>query len=279
MAAILVMTFVVWLLAHKVQGHGRLLEPPSRASMWRMGFNTPPNYDDNQLFCGGVKVQYEDNGGKCGVCGDPWQGPLEHEPGGKYATGTIVRKYNVNDVMLVVVEITANHRGYVEFRLCPSDDPMAKITQDCLDKYVLKNTTGASRFAVPEGDYLTRLFINVTLRIPTGLRCRACMIQWKYNAGNSWGTFPNGTSCVGCGNQEQFYGCSDIAIGYDDVVLGVTAKPNYVIPDMTTNGVKTNDSMPCEYADILGPCHACCTRVHVWLIGAAVLFALRLCVM
>ena len=42
-----------------VMGHGRLLEPPSRASMWRFGFDNPPNYDDNQLFCGGVHVSCE----------------------------------------------------------------------------------------------------------------------------------------------------------------------------------------------------------------------------
>ena len=37
----------------EVSGHGRLVEPPSRSSMWRYGFDTPINYNDNQLFCGG----------------------------------------------------------------------------------------------------------------------------------------------------------------------------------------------------------------------------------
>lgn len=40
-----------------IEGHGRLVEPPSRSSMWRYGFNTPINYDDNQLFCGGYDVR------------------------------------------------------------------------------------------------------------------------------------------------------------------------------------------------------------------------------
>ena len=40
----------------RTDGHGRLIEPPSRSSMWRFGFNTPVNYDDNQLFCGGYDV-------------------------------------------------------------------------------------------------------------------------------------------------------------------------------------------------------------------------------
>jgi len=43
-------------LLGRTDGHGRLLEPPGRSSMWRRGFNTPINYDDNQLFCGGYDV-------------------------------------------------------------------------------------------------------------------------------------------------------------------------------------------------------------------------------
>ena len=32
-------------------------------------------------------------------------------------------------------------------------------------------------------------------------------------SGNSWGVDKLGRGCVGCGPQEQFYGCADIAIG------------------------------------------------------------------
>jgi hypothetical protein len=39
-----------------VQGHGRLIDPPGRSSMWRYGYRNPPNYNDNQLYCGGVQV-------------------------------------------------------------------------------------------------------------------------------------------------------------------------------------------------------------------------------
>ena len=44
-----------------VAGHGRLLDPPSRASMWRVGFSSPPDYQDNQLFCGGRSVRIHAN--------------------------------------------------------------------------------------------------------------------------------------------------------------------------------------------------------------------------
>lgn len=58
-----------------VAGHGRLIEPPSRASAWRYGFDTPPDYNDHELFCGGFTRQYERNKGQCGVCGDAWDLP------------------------------------------------------------------------------------------------------------------------------------------------------------------------------------------------------------
>ena len=38
-------------------GHGRLMEPPSRASMWRLGYPNPADYNDNQGFCGGFQVR------------------------------------------------------------------------------------------------------------------------------------------------------------------------------------------------------------------------------
>lgn len=41
----------------------------------RYGFNTPPNYNDHELYCGGFTRQYQTNNGKCGICGDPWDAP------------------------------------------------------------------------------------------------------------------------------------------------------------------------------------------------------------
>ena len=41
--------------------------------------------------------------------------------------------------------------------------------------------------------------------------------------GNSWGTDENGQSGLGYGHQEEFYGCSDVAIGVNH--------SNPVIPD------------------------------------------------
>ena len=57
-------------LAHQVSGHGRLMEPVQRGSMWRRGYTSAPaNYDDMSNYCGGIARQWNVNKGKCGVCG------------------------------------------------------------------------------------------------------------------------------------------------------------------------------------------------------------------
>jgi len=40
------------------------MNPPARNSMWRFGFGTPINYSDNEVFCGGVGIQFKKNKGK-----------------------------------------------------------------------------------------------------------------------------------------------------------------------------------------------------------------------
>jgi hypothetical protein len=38
-------------------GHARMRKPSSRASMWRDGFPTEKDYNDNEGFCGGFAVR------------------------------------------------------------------------------------------------------------------------------------------------------------------------------------------------------------------------------
>lgn len=59
-----IMMFIILMHAVDVSnGHGRLIEPPSRSSAFRYGFQTPPNYNDHELYCGGFARQQR-NGGK-----------------------------------------------------------------------------------------------------------------------------------------------------------------------------------------------------------------------
>ncbi|XP_070378456.1 uncharacterized protein [Dermacentor albipictus] len=206
--------------ARPAQGHGRLMEPPSRSSMWRFGYKTPPNYNDNELFCGGYAVHWQQNGGKCGVCGDPWHQatPRNNEAGGKYAKGIIVRRYKRGEVMKASVQLTANHRGYFEFRLCPVNDPKVTATDECMAKHPLTmadDPSGSTRYMV---DARKRNF-DLRLKLPNDMTCTQCVLQWSYTAGNNWGRCANGSSAVGCGPQETFRGCADIAI-QDDLAGG-----------------------------------------------------------
>ncbi|KAL5018830.1 hypothetical protein ScPMuIL_004552 [Solemya velum] len=220
---------VVCSLVAFVTGHGRLVEPPSRSSMWRYGYDNPPNYDDNQLFCGGFQVQWTQNYGKCGVCGDPWQGPWENEPGGKYANGIMVRRYEPGEVINVTIELTANHHGWMEFRLCANDNPNRRVRQECFDQNILRivGTSDSRVYAPKNGQYH---LISTELILPERVRCRACVLQWRYNAGNSWGVDPiTKHGCIGCGPQEQFYGCADIVIGHYDVPIQIPEKVPSVV--------------------------------------------------
>jgi hypothetical protein len=52
-------TLLLALSMYRVTGHGRMEDPPSRNSMWRHGFGTPPNYNDLELNCGGLFHQVQ----------------------------------------------------------------------------------------------------------------------------------------------------------------------------------------------------------------------------
>lgn len=86
-----------------VSGHGRLMKPPGRSSVWRIkefsSFNPPINYDDDSLYCGAIH-QEDDPGSNCGVCGDAFSDPKPraNENGGKYAAGIIAGKYTAGQV-------------------------------------------------------------------------------------------------------------------------------------------------------------------------------------
>ncbi|GAB1603118.1 uncharacterized protein LOC115215892 [Argonauta hians] len=222
--------FLVGLISD-VEGHGRLWTPPSRSTMWRQGFHTPVNYDDIELYCGGMTHQWEVNHGKCGICGDPYDGARENEAGGKYATGTISRYYRKNQVITVDVDLTTNHLGWFEFRLCPNNNVKKPATQACLDKYLLQTADGSgSRIKIghKRGHILTKL------KLPAGLTCSQCVLQWKYHTGNTWGS---NNKCVGMGcadAQEEFYGCADVAILDDGVPIPSTMKPKTFKPRHTT---------------------------------------------
>ncbi|WAR31602.1 hypothetical protein MAR_034144 [Mya arenaria] len=107
-------TFAVFLLLVFItccSAHGGMQEPPMRSLAWRYGFDVPINYDWNSLYCGGFS-KFQQSGGKCGLCGDPYDGPFENDRGGPYDTGIIVRHYPAGMRQIdVKFELTAYHKG------------------------------------------------------------------------------------------------------------------------------------------------------------------------
>ena len=182
------------------------------------------------------------------MCGDPYHGPLDNEYGGKYANGIIVGTYSPGEVIAVAVDITATHKGYMEFRLCPNDNPRAKITQECLDDYLLNIMDSKdTKYPVTK----TGMY-RLQVQLPSNVRCRNCVLQWKYNTGNSWGVDPGtGRGCIGCGNQEQFYGCADVAIGHDDIQKGLSLLTNQMKTGrpVVSPGVPTPPMIPIDDDD------------------------------
>ncbi|CAG9854249.1 unnamed protein product [Phyllotreta striolata] len=195
-------------------GHGRLMEPPARNSMWRYGFPNPVNYNDNELFCGGFTVQWEQNDGKCGICGDAYQlgSPRPHEAGGIYAKGILSRHYSVGQNIDIEIELTANHYGRFEILLCPNNNPKQEATQECFDKFPLRvvETKGHS-YQIPE-DGKKKAIFRYQVQLPPYITCTQCVLQWTYYTGNQWGECNNGSQAQGCGKSETFRNCADVAI-------------------------------------------------------------------
>lgn len=211
--SILTLFFTV-LLAVNVDGHARLWEPPSRSTMWRRGYNTTVNINDNELSCGGFTNHWISYSGLCGVCGDPYQqDPRDNEIGGKYYSGIITRTYPVGGTIDVVIGLTANHGGYFEFKLCPIQDPANGESDACFDSHpleVLNSGTNKYRYLIKnlnlEGD------IPLTVRLPQNLECAHCVLRWRYRTGTRWGCDADLSCGNGKGPQEEFYGCADISV-------------------------------------------------------------------
>lgn len=135
--------------------------------------------------------------------------PKSHELGGKYGQGIIVSNFEPEQIFTVTVEITAHHRGYWYFKICPNPKTNR---QSCFDKYPVELATGGTNFYPSKGGVY-----KVKYRLPKGLVCDHCVLQWRYVAGNNWGFCGNGTSGLGCGNQETFGACSDISISENSI--------------------------------------------------------------
>ncbi|XP_052083767.1 uncharacterized protein LOC127721133 [Mytilus californianus] len=191
-----------------------MLEPPQRSSLWRVrpwkkDKTIPKNLEDYGLNCGGFWRLHGINKGQCGVCGDPYDAvSRQNEPGGKYANGIIVRRYRQHRKFInVTLDITSNIGGHFEFRLCPHNNVTKVVTQECLDRNRLTIEGHGLKF-IPTDERKYKL----ALLMPDDVTCKQCVLQWKWRGAYNWGRCDDGYQDVGCGNQEEYYNCADIAI-------------------------------------------------------------------
>merc|ERR1712180_490995 len=154
MKAVVALVSVMALTLPSVESHGRLMDPPSRASQWRFGFNNPKDYNDNQGYCDGAR---------------------EHEaPGGRYANGNIVATYRQGQEIDVAVEVTTSHMGHFNYKLCPNNNVHQDPTQECFDAHPLQLGGGKHGEELPITEW-GRRYWNTTVKLPDGLTCSQCI--------------------------------------------------------------------------------------------------------
>jgi hypothetical protein len=179
----------------QVSSHAYLADPPARSTCWRNFPQCPQWVDDNQMNCGGLYemrslipilfmlyfcltgtfYQWSSNGGKCGICGEAWDRPKMFERGGSMYRGLIVRHFRESEQFDAVYSISANHAGYVEFRVCNMDGRNREADHECLNRVLLTDQTGRiTRFPVLSGQLGPT---RARIMFPSGFRCDHCVFQ------------------------------------------------------------------------------------------------------
>jgi hypothetical protein len=202
-----------------VSGHGSVRDPPAR--------NVLSNSDDcpDCLNAGGVSVMYNGVRSKAryGVCGDPWNAKKDHEAGGKSAKGKIARTYKSGSTITIKLSFSANHQGRMQFSICDLPDDISKskeklfTTQRCFDKNVLRRADNGGVYSFLKGNEEK---LTVKYKLPKGLKCKHCVLQWRWETGNS--CCPGNTPKKYCGPgvskcfqytvPETWFNCSDVRI-------------------------------------------------------------------
>jgi len=180
----------------QVYGHGRLVDPPQRGSLWRepeyAWANPGHDRDDQELICG-TRAVTDPYNGACGLCGDSFLDPKprKHEIGGEYERGLIVRNYTAGQTVPIEVWIDVGHGGWHEFRLCPYSITGVE-SEECFDMYLLRFGSGRTREPVDRSQTL-----RTSVVLPAGLTCDRCVMQWHW---------------YGEGSNQYYRNCMDVSI-------------------------------------------------------------------
>ena len=86
----------------------------------------------------------------------------------------------IKEVEFKVDMTSGAHLGYYEFRLCAKRSAAQLVEQDCLDETLLETTYGTTRVNVDQGS----IVYSTPFKLPDGLRCDFCVLQWTWISGN-----------------------------------------------------------------------------------------------
>jgi len=82
------------------------------------------------------------------------------------------------------VQLTASHYGHFEFRLCADKKSVDElVTQECLDKHLLKLEDGTTEFPIPT---LEAKNYYPVIQLPADVNCEFCVLQWTYHTGTKY---------------------------------------------------------------------------------------------
>ena len=88
--------------------------------------------------------------------------------------------YTINNILVinkVDIELTSNHLGYFEFRVCDlAANHLEEATADCLRKNLLRDPLGHNRFHVPSSMNGLKTY---QLVLPKNMHCDHCVFQFK----------------------------------------------------------------------------------------------------
>lgn len=215
---LVVVAAAVVMLPRPAGAHGYLADPAAR--------NVQRNSDSCPACLNAGGSQVSGISRRFGMCGDPWNGVKRHEAFGKLAhPPRIARTYHQGQVISVRVDLTANHMGRWSLRLCPlpgSASPSVErryLSQRCFDRHLLRRADGAGPYTyVPSS--ANRL--HASYRLPPAIACKRCVVQWKYETGNSCSPRGIPAAYTGhmlgtCGSRsapagEVFVNCADVRI-------------------------------------------------------------------
>lgn len=278
------------LLAVEVKGHGWMSMPPARNAV----------AGDKNGYC-----PHCGNGN--GICGDGNQWPSNSN----YVDSGIIpvgpeRTLTAGSIHEMEVKITAHHKGHFEFSICDKEITSSlSDAQGCLDQHILLRASAQElgindcqandrrpgcqpidpnhpeRFYLPPSGFSPDNSNNhkISLKIPAGLQCTHCTLQWRWWSANScipgtdYGCYGqvlsqngynpsdwfNANGCPGTGESagctrcacgEEFRNCADVKVVAGSgttgtTTVGVTTTTTVATSITTTASSTTGNSATC----------------------------------